>query len=192
MKLHGAACLLLLACLPACTTVRDQSEVRVVAHWNDRFAGPYPLAEGGDPATRRAFTYEGIAVKDYEYRRYVDTIRRGVSWSGFGAQAIAIGLNTAGSLATGGATQILAGAAGAVTGTNAAFSRNVLFDQSITTFISKMAALRAAKLAEIERHLEDDSVKDYSFAQAYRDVQVYGNLGTLDAALAAIASNSVK
>ena len=74
-----------------------------------------------DPNGKREFVFEGVAVKDYEYKRYTELIRRGVSYGGFGTQAASIGLNAAGALTTGGATQILSGAAGAITGTSAAF-----------------------------------------------------------------------
>ena len=140
-----------------------------------------------DANGKREFVFEGIAVKDYEYKRYTDFIRRGVSYGGFGAQAASIGLNAAGALTTSGATKILSGAAGAITGTSAAFNKNVLFDQSITTFIAKMDALRAIKLEAIKKNLDTAT---YSLAEAYRDVEDYGYQGTLDAAFADVAKQS--
>src|SRR5205807_5037767 len=135
-----------------------------------------------DAASKREFVFEGIAVKDYEYKRYTELVRRGVSYGGFGAQAASIGLNAAGELTSSGTTKILSGIAGGITGTSAAFNKNVLFDQSITTFIAKMDALRATKLADIRTKLSKDNILDYSFAEAYRDIQDYGRQGTLDAA----------
>jgi len=174
--------------LTGCVTA-DHSGAAVVAQWNARFnanAGATPWSSA--PTTSvRDFVYEGLAVKDYEYKRYVDLIRRGTSWSGFGAQTATIGLNTAGALTTSGTTKVLSGVAGAITGTSAAFSKNVLFDQSITTFVGRMDALRAEKLAHIQKRLTET---DYGFAEAYRDIEDYGHKGSLDAALADVAKKS--
>jgi len=183
----GCGCLVL-ATLASCVTV-DETPRKVADHWN-RLATPPWASFIPDANGKREFVFEGIAVKDYEYTRYTALIRRGVSYGGLAAQAASIGLNTAGALTTSGTTRILSGAAGAVTGTSAAFSKNVLFDQSITTFIAKMDALRTKKLKEIKRNLGPKKIDAYSFAQAYRDIQDYGHQGTLDAAFADIAKQS--
>lgn len=178
----------MLVLLSSCVSV-DNTQRRLADHWNNVAYPPWanfpPSANG-----KREFVFEGIAVKDYEYKRYVELIRRGVSYGGFGAQAASIGLNAAGALTTSGTTKILSGVAGAITGTSAAFNKNVLFDQSITTFIAKMDALRAIKLEEIKKNLESENIGTYSLAQAYRDVEDYGHQGTLDAAFADVAKQS--
>src|SRR5262249_31188432 len=104
-------------------------------------------------------------------------------------QTAALGLNAAGTLVAADTTKILSAAAGALNGTSAAFSKNVLFDQSITTFVARMDALRADKLAYIQVRLKDSN-HPYSFAEAYRDSQDYGRLGSLDAALRDVAKQS--
>ena len=158
-------------------------------HWNTVAYPPWANF-ASDANGKREFVFEGIAVKDYEYKRYTELIRRGVSYGGFGAQAASIGLNAAGALTTSGTTKILSGVAGAITGTSAAFNKNVLFDQSITTFIAKMDALRAIKLEAIKENLEQKNIATYSLAEAYRDVEDYGHQGTLDAAFADVAKQS--
>ncbi|MEY2487747.1 MAG: hypothetical protein QOH39_3395 [Verrucomicrobiota bacterium] len=176
-------------CLAGCATA-DHSSKAVAKQWNSRFNatdGTTPWTAGTPTMPVADFVYEGIAVKDYEYKKYVDLIRRGTSWSGFGAQTAAIGLNAAGTLTTSGTTKVLSGIAGAVTGTSAAFSKNILFDQSITTFVGRMDALRAEKLTHIQERLTHN---DYGFAEAYRDVEDYGRLGSLDAALTDVAKQS--
>jgi hypothetical protein len=182
----SAICLFTLSC---CTT-EDYSGKAVAKQWNSRFdsnTGTSPWT-GRAPAMRLTdFVYEGISVKDYEYKKYVDLIRRGTSWSGFGAQTAALGLNAAGTLVAADTTKILSAAAGAINGTSAAFSKNVLFDQSITTFIASMDGMRAVKLAYIQDRLKDPT---YGFAEAYRDIEDYGRLGSLDAALAAVGKQS--
>jgi hypothetical protein len=164
----------------------------VAAHWNAQAgpASPPWAAFPPDASGKREFVFEGIAVKDYEYKRYTELIRRGVSWSGFGAQTAAIGINAAGTLTSGGTTKTLSAIAGTITGASAAFNKNILFDQSITTFIGKMDALRLTKLAEIKTKLAKENIDTYSLAEAYRDVQDYGRLGTLDAAFADVGKKS--
>lgn len=180
--------------LSGCVSV-DKTPAQLTADWNGRSNGqrtsdcPW-LGFADTAAGKNEFVYEGIAIKDYEYKRYTELIRRGTSWGGFGAQTASIGLNTAGTLTTSGTTKVLSGIAGAITGTSAAFSKNVLFDQSITTFISKMDALRLTKLAEIKTNLSKENVNDYSLAEAYRDIEDYGRLGTLDAAFADVGKKA--
>ena len=184
----GIAALILMG-LGGCVTY-DRSGQAVVNHWNRQFdatsgngLGKLP---GNENMTVEGFVYEGIAVKDYEYKKYVDLIRRGTSWGGFGAQAASIGLNAAVPLTGTGTGKTLAAIAGAITGTSAAFSKNILFDQSITIFVGRMDALRTAKLKEIKGKIGPG----YTFAEAYRDVQDYGYQGSLDAALANVSKDT--
>jgi len=172
----------------SCVSV-DNTQRSLADHWN-KVAYPPWANFASDANGKREFVFEGIAVKDYEYKRYTELIRRGVSYGGFGAQAASIGLNAAGALTTSGTTKILSSAAGAITGTSAAFNKNVLFDQSITTFIAKMDALRAIKLEAIQKNLEPKNTATYSLAEAYRDIEDYGYQGTLDAAFADVAKQS--
>jgi hypothetical protein len=170
----------------------DRSGSAVVKQWNARFKNSNgedvtPWSGGTPTKTVREFVFEGIAVKDYEYKKYVDLIRRGTSWSGFGAQTAVLGLNAAGTLVSTETTKVLSAAAAGLTGTSAAFSKHILFDQSITTFVGRMDALRATKLEEIKKRLSES---DYDFAEAYRDIEDYGRLGSLDAALTDVAKQS--
>jgi hypothetical protein len=168
----------------------DKSGQAVVNHWNRQFGvtsgnglGSLP---GNEEMTVKEFLYEGIAVKDYEYKKYVTLIRRGTSWGGFGAQATTIGLNAAIPLTGTGTGKTLSAIAATITGSSAAFSKNILFDQSITVFVGRMDALRKAKLKEIQDRMDEG---DYTFAEAYRDIQDYGYQGSLDAALANVSQS---
>lgn len=186
----GVAALTLMG-LCSCVTY-DRSGQAVVNDWNRQFGvtsgdglGHLPVDEKG---TVEGFVYQGIAVKDYEYKKYVDLIRRGTSWGGFGAQAASIGLNAAVPLTGTGTGKTLSAIAGAITGTSAAFSKNILFDQSITIFVGRMDSLRKAKLDEIKDKIANK--RSYTFAEAYRDVQDYGYQGSLDAALANVSQDT--
>jgi hypothetical protein len=132
------------------------------------------------------FIYLGIAAKDYEYANYTRTLRRGTTWSEFGSETAVLGLSGAGTVLTGGVTNVLHAASGTVTGVNSSFNKNILFDQSITTFIARMDSLREAKLDQIETKLKTKE-HSYSYAEAMRDIEDYGHKGLLDSALGDIA-----
>jgi hypothetical protein len=182
----GVAALILGGCV-----TYDRSGQAVINDWNRQFGVTSGNGVGNLPVdevkTVKGFVYQGLAVKDYEYKKYVDLIRRGTSWGGFGAQAASIGLNAAVPLTGTGTGKTLSAIAGAITGTSAAFSKNILFDQSITIFVGRMDALRKAKLAEIQEKIRDGG---YTYAEAYRDIQDYGYQGSLDAALANVAKDT--
>ena len=194
MKTPHFVFLLLGVLLPGCVNY-DRSGAQVVAQWNSRFGLPAGRHGAGSSPWNdremsvREFVYEGIAVKDYEYKKYVDLIRRGTSWGGFGAQAATIGLNSAIPLTGTGTGKTLSAIAATITGSSAAFSKNVLFDQSISVFVGRMDALRKGKLEEIKGRIGESS---YTYAEAYRDIQDYGYQGSLDAAVANVAKSTAK
>jgi hypothetical protein len=130
------------------------------------------------------------AVKDYEYGNYVTSLRRATSWGEFGSDSVKIILDSLVAVTGGTATKAALGAASAgVTGATTSIKKNVLFDQSITTFITKMDTLRLKKWNEILCKMgrgADDTCKhipSYSLAEAFDDLQEYGRCGTLDTAL---------
>lgn len=142
-------------------------------------------------ATRDDFIFQMKAVKDYEYGNYVTNLRRGTSWGEVGSDSVKIILDSLVAVTGGTGTKAALGAASAgVTGATTSIKKNVLFDQSITTFITKMDALRLNKWNEILCKMgrgTSDTCKTpqvtYTTAEAYDDLQEYGRCGTLDAAL---------
>jgi hypothetical protein len=88
--------------------------------------------------------------KEYEYNNYVTNLRRGTTWGEFGSDSVKIVLDSLVALTGGTETKAALGAASAgVTGATASIKKNVLFDQSITTFITKMDTLRLNKWNDI-------------------------------------------
>ncbi len=145
----GLAALILMG-LDGCVTY-DRSGQAVINDWNRQFGvtsgdgvGRLPVDE---KMTLEGFVYQGIAVKDYEYKKYVDLLRRGTSWSGFGAQAASIGLNAAVPLTGTGTGKTLSAIAGAITGTSArtSCSTNRLRSSSAAWIRSGKSSLRKSK-----------------------------------------------
>jgi len=154
------------------------------------------LPAGNAPADD-SFVFRMKAVKDYEYYNYVTSMRRGTSWGEFGSDSVKIILDSLVALSGGAETKAALGAASVgVTGATASIKKNVLFDQSITTFITKMDTLRLNKWSEIlckmgrSKAKDCQPVKPYTVAEAFVDFEEYGRCGTLDAALRDVAAKT--
>lgn len=138
-----------------------------------------------------AFVFRMKAVKDYEFGNYVRALRRATSWGEFASDSVKIILDSLVAVTGGEATKAALGAASAgVTGATTSIKKNVLFDQSITTFITKMDTLRLTKwneiLCKIDRCPNVPGVASYTVAEAFTDLEEYGRCGTLEAALRAV------
>jgi hypothetical protein len=185
-KLRACSSLLICLLLAACAGPTSDAGAR---NLHRQWAATHPngvLPWAGfenTKAGRTEFIQQYLSVKDYEYENYKHNLRRSTSYGGFGSDAVTIGLNTAAALTGGAPTKAaLSGIAGAITGASASFRKNVLFDQSITTFITKMDALRLTRLKIIEDKLDKDTAV-YPLSAAYRDIEYYAHAGTLEAAL---------
>lgn len=143
-----------------------------------------------------AFIFKMKAIKDYEYGNYVTNLRRGTSWGEFGSDSVKIILDSLVAVTGSEGTKAALGAASAgLTGATSSIKKNVLFDQSITTFITKMDTLRLTKWSEILCKMGRGpaacgQTPHYTGPEAFGDLQEYGRCGTLDAALRAIDSKT--
>ena len=160
--------------------------------------------DGADPSaapTTFAYLYRLKVVKDYEYENYVRNFRRASTFGEFGSDSIKIVLDSLVAVTGGSATKAALGAASAgVTGATTSLKKNILFDQSITTFITKMDALRLNKWNEIlckmkrcppnAKSTDRPSNDPYTYAEAFNDMEEYGHLGTFDSALRDIDSKA--
>lgn len=145
-----------------------------------------PINQINSEEQRNDFITAGLIVKDLQFKNYVTALRRGASYGGIAADGSRLVLDGLASV-TGGATVKagLAAASAGITGINGPFKKDVLFDQSLPTFLQKMAALRDNKRADILQK-ESKKLNDYTAMQAFADVEEYGNLGTFDSALLAL------
>lgn len=148
---------------------------------------------------RNDFIFRLKAVKDYEYDNYVKNLRRATSWGEFASDSVKIILDSLVAVTGGTETKAALGAASAgLTGAATSVKKNVLFDQSITTFITKMDTLRLTKWNEILCKMgrgvssECRAVAGYTAAEAFADLQEYGRCGTLDAALRGVDAQTSK
>jgi hypothetical protein len=182
ISLPGTASCFAVVCvaLTSCAgPMNDPIGKQAYQQWVATYANAHLPPAG--PATSD-FIFGMKAVKDYEYSNYVTNLRRGTSWGEFGSDSVKIILDSLVAVTGGAETKAALGAASAgVTGATASIKKNVLFDQSITTFITKMDTLRLEKWNQIL--LKWKGKEPYTEAEAFSDLQEYGRCGTLDAAL---------
>ncbi|HEV2840677.1 MAG TPA: hypothetical protein VGW39_05070 [Chthoniobacterales bacterium] len=149
---------------------------------------PTKVTDGTDAPATAAFVFRMKAVKDYEFGNYVRNLRRATSWGEFASDSVKIILDSLVAVTGGEGTKAALGAASAgLTGATSSIKKNVLFDQSITTFITKMDTLRLDKwndiLCKLGRCPNVPPPPSYTVAEAFTDLEEYGRMGTLDAAL---------
>ena len=184
-----SACAALVSCAGP---MNDPLAKQAYQQVSDAGIGGFPP---GDTVATGSFIFRLKAIKDYEYYNYVTNLRRGTSWGEFGSDSVKIVLDSLVAVTGSAGTKAALGAASAgVTGATTSIKKNVLFDQSITTFITKMDTLRLnkwndilCKLGRCPGHLPDYT---YTVAEAFVDMEEYGRCGTLDAALRDVAANA--
>lgn len=146
------------------------------------------IPKGLNASASPAFVFHLKAVKDYEYGNYVRTLRRATTWGEFASDSVKIILDSLVAVTGSAGTKAALGAASlGVTGATTSIKKNVLFEQSITTFITKMETLRLNKwneiLCKLGRCKDIPATPSYTVAEAFADLEEYGQCGTLDAAL---------
>jgi len=184
-------CLVLVGCAGP---MNDRMGKTMYTKWTAEYAAaPYENISLDDVDN---FIFKMKAIKDYEYGNYVTNLRRGTSWGEFGSDSVKIVLDSLIAVTGSEGTKAALGAASAgLTGATTSIKKNVLFDQSITTFITKMDTLRLTKWSEILCKMGRGpgtcgQTPHYTGAEAFGDLQEYGRCGTLDAALRAIDSKT--
>jgi hypothetical protein len=178
--------------------ISDRGGKLAYDQWQHAIATEADFPPRGEPGAGSqtadfAYVYRLKVVKDYEYQNYVVGFRRATTFGEFGSDAVKIVLDSLVAVTGGAATKAALGAASAgVTGATTSLKKNVLFDQSITTFITKMDGLRLNKWNEILCKMgrcppnaknKRSSDQPYTYAEAFCDMEEYGRLGTFDAAL---------
>ncbi len=153
------------------------------------------LPAGNEPVATYVFHLK--AVKDYEYQNYLLNLRRATSWGELGVDATKIVLDSLVAVTGTAAVKSALGAASAgVTGANTSLKKNVLFDQTLSALMTKMEAARLAKWNDILCKMGRGStpaciaVPDYTYAEAFDDMQEYGHCGTLDVAIRDVAASA--
>ncbi|MEO1583474.1 MAG: hypothetical protein AAFR96_02745 [Planctomycetota bacterium] len=134
----------------------------------------------------------GIMLITNDFARRFDRTDQTKKWLDFGANSVAIGLNTAGAVLTPATTvRILSALSAGVLATNAASNETFFFDAGIEVILSKMEASRE----RIETRLFAGRAlptSEYGMGQALVDLGKYYRAGTITGAFASVSTDAGK
>jgi hypothetical protein len=194
-KPHRVTGAILLALLAACSTVRGRpefpanldAEVSQLAPLHDAAAieACLKLPVADSRACRDSIVQARLIAIDVRYTQFRHAFYGEARWGGFAATVATLGLTSAAALASLGTSHILSAAATGVTGTQAAYDKQVLIDRTATAIETSMDAARGTVAIRIRQGLQRPP-PDYPLAVALSDLQDYYNAGTLLGALADI------
>jgi len=122
---------------------------------------------------------------DIQFSAFEEELFRQAREAGFAATVTTLGLTAAGAVAGGGTTQVLSAIAAGITGSRAAFEREVLAERTVLAIHTSMRANRMIVLARIRQGLRQ-SVSEYPLAAGLTDVEDYYFQGTVLGALIGI------
>jgi hypothetical protein len=122
---------------------------------------------------------------DIQFSAFEENLFRQAREAGFAATLTTLGLTAAGAVAGGGTTQVLSAIAAGITGSRAAFEREVLAEHTVLAIHTSMRANRMIVLARIRLGLTQ-SVSQYPLAAGLTDVEDYYFQGTVLGALIGI------
>jgi hypothetical protein len=144
-----------------------------------------PIAQQTD--CRDSIAQARLIAIDLQYTQFRQNFYGATRWGGFAATVASLGLTTTAGLsgiaaATG---RTLSSVATAVTGTRAAFEKDILVEKTANAIETAMDASRNTVAARIRKGLQAPAT-DYPLAVALSDLESYYNAGTLLGALAGI------
>ena len=152
------------------------------------------IAQNATPAqltvARNNIVTARIYAIDVNYHKFIRDLTAQQNVSAVGADWIVLGLAGAGATVGSAATKsTLAAISGGVTGARAAVTKDVFYSNSLPTVITQMEAQRKTVLAQIYGGLQKN-VTNYTIYQALADLDNYYNAGTLNGALAGLATSA--
>lgn len=138
-----------------------------------------------DEACRNKLIAARTYAVDIQFSAFEENLFRQAREAGFAATLTTLGLTAAGAVAGGGTTQVLSAIAAGITGSRAAFEREVLAEHTVLAIHTSMRANRMIVLARIRLGLTQ-SVSQYPLAAGLTDVEDYYFQGTVLGALIGI------
>jgi hypothetical protein len=142
------------------------------------------LEKADDACRNKLITARTYAI-DVQFSAFEEDLFRQAREAGFAATLTTLGLTAAGAVAGAGTTQVLSAIAAGITGSRAAFEREVLAERTVLAIHTSMRANRMIVLARIRQGLRQ-SVSDYPLAAGLTDVEDYYFQGTVLGALIGI------
>jgi hypothetical protein len=134
--------------------------------------------------------YAMLQLIDVKWSHFEDQLLGSSSNANLAADVGLLGLNAAGTLISGGATQILHAASAGVTGLRTAVNQDLLYSSTITTILLQMQADRTAVRKQITGRLDNAGHAYTNMYDAANDLFSYARAGSWTHALLSIQQSA--
>lgn len=147
----------------------------------------------GDPIKQRQVRNDEIdrriRVIDRNFEAFVEALAKENVRANFGLALTQIGVGAAGALVAETASQILSAVSAGLAGSQQAYGKTVLYDQTFSALLAQMIASRKAILVKIYEG-RAASMEEYPLAAAVQDLDAYYFAGTLPGAVVATSADA--
>lgn len=141
---------------------------------------------------RNRFVVAKMFVIDRNYHVYESKLGKENEFANFATSIASLGVSTAGAtIPVGQTTKILAAAATGITGSKAAFDRDVLMTRTIQVVETQMRTDRAT-VAKLLRSRMNCGIAEYPLFMAMSDLETYRQAGTLEYAMTSLEKLAAK
>lgn len=145
---------------------------------------------GADPvAIRNRMIEERLRVIDIRFAEFQQALSRENVTANFGVAAAQVVIGGAGALVHETASQILSAVSGALAGTQQAYSKAALFEQTMSALLAQMIAARNSVLVKIVDG-RGKGIDEYPLSAAASDLEAYYFAGSLPGAVVATSADA--
>jgi hypothetical protein len=130
-----------------------------------------------------------LAVIDVHFKNFVQQLAKDNARVDLGVALVGVGVGAAGSLVSETASQILSAVSGGLTGSQAAYSKAVLYEKTIGALLAQMQASRKAIAAEIFESWSE-TLDIYPMWRARQHLEAYQFAGSIPGAIIATAADA--
>jgi hypothetical protein len=141
--------------------------------------------EAPSEACRNKIIAARMYAIDLRFSDFEEDLFRQTREAGFVATVATLGVTAAGAVAGGGTPQVLSAIAAGITGSRAAFEREVLAERTVLAIHTAMRAQRATVAVRLRTGLQE-SINAYPLPLGLNDLDAYYNAGTILGALIGI------
>ncbi len=198
-KLHCIFLLITILGLVSCTSIQGfpdrvvDADVELAELKTDFEAAKKVYNTTTDDTIRKRIRNEilngRIAAIDIQFSQFQQELHEQGVGLNIGTDAITLGLGAAGALASGGTSQILSAASGALTGLKGSVNKNAFYEQAMPALFAQMIAKRKAVLVNIRTGLLQSPTL-YPLQQGLADLEDYRYAGTIPGAISAVVENA--
>lgn len=182
-----AFCVLALSVLGCSSTRQPKVLDQLYGGYEQKLLNKYKNAESvpvADKAERNEVMNDLLLLIDHQFYRTEAGLYARKAFADFGTDVVITGLGTAGALTGGAETKsVLAALIAALQGTRTSFDKDILQGRSMIAIVTQMRKMRATKLVQIRKRMNDLDIDTYPLSFALVDLLEYQQSGTFLGAL---------